>query len=954
MKRDELTSEGGVEMKRIEKIYLFVSGESKKLSKQEVASGRGVTTQEVADMFDIQRTNASKDLNELVKDGFLMKLEGRPVRYLESSLATHGAGHRSEKPKDNGVEHKEYSDIFQKIIGRKSSMKVPIEQAKASILYPPKGLNCLITGATGSGKTYFAHTMFEFAKSSGLIKGNQELVVFNCANYAHNSELLMSHLFGYAAGAFTGATKEKEGLIAKADGGMLFLDEVHRLPPEGQEMIFYFMDHGTYNRLGETTKEHRADVRIICATTEDATSYLLSTFVRRIPISIQLPSFEQRQTKEKIELVKLMVGIEAQRIQRKISLTEDVVKALIGSVTYGNVGQLKSNIQLICARSFLSHMDKEEILITLEDLTEEVKSGLSLLVNDRHFLAELAQELEPVMEVPANQNLLPQLVDAYELPYNLYEIIDEKAALLKDDGVDQESINQFIMTDINVHLKSFYKNHRLTFDIENKLAEIVEPKVIELTKRIYEVAKNKLNDTFQVNFIYAMSLHISSFLKRNQLEYHGEMSSNDSIRKMVEEYPEEYQVALEIKALILDVFQIEIPVEEVEYLTVLLVSLKKEKAVGRIGIVVAAHGNSTATSMVQVVKQLFGSDNLVAVDMPVEMKPRVALEEIINAVEVVDSGSGVILLVDMGSLGTFSEEIHRRTGVLVRTVDMVTTALVLEVARKTELLDTDLDVLFHSLKNFRGYGNAMSQEPDQPLLEPKKVEKRLKRGILAICASGQGTAQRMKGIIEKYLDEVDEKELEVLPISIVEMETAIKEIQKDYHLIAVTGIVDPKIGVEYIPMELLFSGEIKGILQELILDAENSFEPVVLDEKQAWKICEEYLRTNFTFINTEKVMPVFWTFSDRLTTKFLKESNYAFSINLVMHLGGMVERILKNDCLTVPEEFKNEFQANRFQQVKQVGEQIEEELLVTIPDEEMYYLVQILNNTLEHESEIEY
>ena len=100
---------------------------------------------------------------------------------------------------------------------------------------------------------------------------------------------------------------------------------------------------------------------------------------------------------------------------------------------------------------------------------------------------------------------------------------------------------------------------------------------------------------------------------------------------MVKEYPAEYEVALDIKALILDAYQIEIPLEEVEYLTVLLVSLKKEKPTGRIGIVVAAHGNSTATSMVQVVKQLFGSDNLVAVDMPVEMKPRVALEEIINS-----------------------------------------------------------------------------------------------------------------------------------------------------------------------------------------------------------------------------------------------------------------------------------------------------------------------------------
>lgn len=934
-------------MKRIEKIYLFVSKQSKALSREEVASGAGITTKEVAEAFGIQRTNASKDLNELVKDGLLAKIDGRPVRYLECGLVSQTKQSQLKKTPIPTRSKKEYVDIFQKVIGGNGSMKVPIEQAKAAILYPPRGLNCLITGATGSGKTHFAHIMFEFAKDRGLINGHEELVVFNCADYAHNSELLMSHLFGYAAGAFTGANKEKEGLIAKADGGMLFLDEIHRLPPEGQEMIFYFMDNGKYNRLGETAKERQADVRIICATTEDATSYLLSTFIRRIPISIQLPSFNQRQTKEKIDLVKLMVGIEAERIQRKISLTEDVVKALIGSVTYGNVGQLKSNIQLICARSFLSHMDKEEIVITLEDLTEEVKIGLSLLANNRQFLAELAQDLEPIMEVSPDQNLMLPLVDSYELPYNLYEIIDEKAALLKDDGVDQDSINQFIMTDINVHLKSFYKDHRLTFDIEKKLAEIVEQKVIDLTKKIYDVAKAKLNDSFQVNFIYAMSLHISSFLKRHQLDNQGEMNSNDSIRKMVKEYPTEYEVALDIKALILDAYQIEIPLEEVEYLTVLLVSLKKEKPTGRIGIVVAAHGNSTATSMVQVVKQLFGSDNLVAVDMPVEMKPRVALEEIINAVEQVNNGSGVILLVDMGSLGTFSEEIHRRTGILVRTVDMVTTALVLEVARKTELLDTDLDRLFHSLKNFSGYGNNLNQEPEQEVPQPNQS---LKKAIVAICASGQGTAQRMKDIIEKYLAEVGEKELEVLPISIVEMAAVLKKLQTNYQLIAVTGIVDPKIGVRYIPMELLFSGEAKSILQELVLDAEDIFEPVVLDDQQSWEICQDYLRTNFTFINAEKVMEPFWAFTQKLTEVFLGGlTNQAFTINMIMHLGGMVERIVRQDCLTVPEDQRSDYNLERFQQVKEIAKIVEEALLIKIPPEELYYLVQILNNTLETE-----
>ena len=150
-----------------------------------------------------------------------------------------------------------------------------------------------------------------------------------------------------------------------------------------------------------------------------------------------------------------MVAMEANRIQRKITLSEDVVKALLGSVSYGNVGQLKSNVQLICARGFMNHMMQEEIHITLNDLTEGIKAGLVQLSADRIKTTDISPYLEPEMVVTPNE--IDELIktDTYELPYNLYDIIGDKAALLKTEGLDQETINHFISTDINVHLKSF-------------------------------------------------------------------------------------------------------------------------------------------------------------------------------------------------------------------------------------------------------------------------------------------------------------------------------------------------------------------------------------------------------------------------------------------------------------------------------------------------------------------
>lgn len=933
----------------MDRIYMYVKEKTAHLTKAEY--DQGVTTQEIAEVLGIQRTNSSKDLNQLVREGKLIKTDGRPVRYIYQTLATHvkpAAKHVVSYKETPVSEEKntlqiDTKDIFAKIIGANGSMKNSVEQAKAAILYPPRGLNCLITGPTGSGKTYFAHAMYHFAKAHHVIDEETELIVFNCADYANNPELLMSHLFGYAKGAFTGADEEKMGIIDQADGGMLFLDEIHRLPPEGQEMIFYFMDHGTYSRLGETTKSHEANVRIVGATTEDPGSSLLETFVRRIPINIKLPAFEKRPANEKVDLVKIMISHEANRTQRKISLTEDVAKALIGSVTYGNIGQLKSNIQLVCARGFLNHMQSPEISITIDDLTEGIRSGLIQLASNRSAMAELSKILEPKITVAPNDTIMKIQSDSYELPYNLYDIIGDKAALLKSDGLDQEAINHFISTDINIHLKSFYKDHGFSFNADSKLAEFVDPKIIEVTNQIYVMVKRSLPYDFQQNFIYAMSLHISSFLKKINLG--EERHTNDNIREMAFDFPDEYAVAKEVRSYIETYFQVDIPESEDYYLTVLLVSLRANQASGRIGVVVAAHGNSTASSMVQVVQQLLDAENVRAVDMPLDMDPKTALDRIERNVQEVDEGSGVILLVDMGSLASFNSQIQRDTGIPVRTVDMVTTSLVLETVRKVSVLGTDLDMLHESLKNFRGYAEISSVEPVQ---ETKPIHK--KKAVLAICASGEGTAQRIKELIERAVNKRQETELEVLALSIVEVKEELSVIQKEYQIIATTGITDLNIQAPFIPLERFIDQNIEVILDQLLMESEmEETEFVSLDEETAKKTCVEFISENFIFINGSKLIDPMWQFSTQVSqTMGIGNEEYGFKINLVMHTAGMIERIIRNETLTVEEnELTNTMSDPLYNQLTASVVLLEDKIKVKVPIEEVYYLLRLVHNQLD-------
>ena len=937
--------------KRIEKIYEYIVEKERTapVANQNVS----VTTNEISEALHIQRSNASKDLNQLVREGRLIKLEGRPVGYMLAAkkVATskkYVPSYKEERqPRQVGeiqkvaADFNQSKDIFTRIIGMNGSMKNAGEQAKAAILYPPKGLNCLITGPTGSGKTFFAHAMFQFAQESQVISSDKEMIVFNCADYANNPELLMSHLFGYTKGAFTGANDEKLGVIDQADGSMLFLDEIHRLPPEGQEMIFYFMDHGTYSRLGETGKNHAADVRIIGATTEDPNSALLDTFVRRIPINIHLPSFDKRPANEKIDLVKVMVSHEASRIQRTISLTEDVIKALVGSVSFGNIGQLKSNVQLVCARGFLNHMQQPQIDITLDDVPEGIRSGLLVLANNRETAVELSQYLESKMIIQPNADVLDIQTDSYELPYNLYDIIGDKAALLKADGVDQEAINHFISTDINVHLKSFYKDHGFSFHAENKLSEFVDQKIIELTNQIYKMVHDRLGYDFQQNFIYAMSLHISSFLKKIQL---GETRhTNDNIREMVADYPDEFELAKEIRQFVGQWFQLAIPESEEYYLAVLLVSLRNSSSTGKIGVVVAAHGNSTATSMVDVVKQLLGVKQIMAVDMPLDMPPKVALEKMKHAVVTVNEGSGVLLLVDMGSLATFNTEIQRETGVFVRTIDMVTTPIVLEAVRKASVLGTSLEELHDSLENFRGYTNFEEQH------YPLKVA-HLPRGILAICTSGEGTAQQIKATIQEALQRKQISDIEVLTLSVLEVKEKVPQLQKKYDIIASTGVIDPGIPVPFISLEDFITQNTEELIDRLLVgDYLHQQHAIALESEEVKEVCLMYLEKSFTFLNPQKMIDPLWQFtSDVMSSWEISVDGKGFRINFLLHVAGLLERVLLNQPLTVEdEELQRMLVAQEYEQLHIHTVSLGRIFNLVIPSTEEYYLWTMIQRQIE-------
>ena len=336
----------------------------------------GLSAQGLAERFSVSRNLVSQYLNEAHGEGTVIKINTRPVYFLSKAALCERTKAEDLEPAYDSVEElmrdvtarKEKIVSFRKLVGHQESLKQCVEQCKAAITYPGIGLPILLQGQTGTGKSYIAQLTYEYSVEKGILDKKGSFVTVNCAEYANNPELFLTNLFGYKKGSYTGAEKDKAGLLALADGGVLFLDEIHALKPECQEKIFLFMDKGIYHMVGDNETWYSAKVRLIFATTEDPQKVLLKTLLRRIPILVQVPSLVDRSLQEKRELVHEIVTQESGKIARQVVFSELAYQTLVNHAYPGNVGELVNTIRASVAKAYLRDPAADPVELHLYDL----------------------------------------------------------------------------------------------------------------------------------------------------------------------------------------------------------------------------------------------------------------------------------------------------------------------------------------------------------------------------------------------------------------------------------------------------------------------------------------------------------------------------------------------------------------------------------------------------------
>jgi len=299
---------------------------------------------------------------------------------------------RKEKEKENtDKDLVQYAAGDHFLLGKSEAFRRLVETAE---MVAGTDASVFLTGESGSGKDVIAHYIHSHSR-----RRSRPLISVNCA--AIPEHLLESEMFGHVEGAFTGAVREKPGLLEVANGGALFLDELTEMPLPIQAKLLRVIQDGVVRRVGSTKTDAVVNVRFIAATNRDPVGAIRAgelrkdLFYRLRVVPLHVPPLRERREDIEVLATHFLQRFWQQHREQgaeRPTLSDAAMKTLIAARWQGNVRELRNVIEhmVVLARPG-SEIQASEIPF-LDDLamddTGETVIASSLFSLDYHTARE--------------------------------------------------------------------------------------------------------------------------------------------------------------------------------------------------------------------------------------------------------------------------------------------------------------------------------------------------------------------------------------------------------------------------------------------------------------------------------------------------------------------------------------------------------------------------------------
>ncbi|GEN48882.1 sigma 54-interacting transcriptional regulator [Ligilactobacillus pobuzihii] len=860
----------------------------------------GLTTVKLAKHEQIDRTVASRYLNQQVKQGKMCKINIRPVIFIKTNFSEIRQEYKSITEFQKHYLRLMKNSAFDEVIGSNGGLKKQVDQIKAALLYPDNGLPAIIFGESGTGKGHLVKKSYQYAINAGILLKAAPFIMINCAQYADNPELLSSILFGYVKGAFTGADKRKNGVLQGADGGILFLDEVHRLNAEGQEKLFNYMDNGFFSPLGDNNEKIYSSARLIFATTERRENFL-ETFLRRVPIVINMPTLEKRGPTEKRRLIEMFFLKESKKIQKNIVVSEHVLTKLSQHRYAANVGEAENIIKNMVALSYSKKANSNsEVLITIKDLPTAFLSNEKATHNIPSN-KKVVFDFRDKISVKNNQNRAAsrQIMDAWKYMHQM----DIHHVLERDKY-------EYIVNNLMNYL------YFSVLESEDILFKYIISEVRDILQLMQYGEKFYNNN----NLLYKISAYIYYLLEFSK-EIPETLKLSSKVRSL---FSKEYKFIQKIKPLMEKQFEIKITDLDIIWLSIMIA--REDLPVDIIPAVIMAHGYATASSIADTCNGILKYP----VYQSIDMLPSASSEEMVNSLRNIigelSPTNGLVILIDMGSLTQTIDKIKRFFSYPVLVVNKVSTPVALEVGNYLQQ-HIELRRINQLIGNTR-----VESTFHKPLKNTRNV-------IVTTCMTGMGTAEQIGNLLRESFSGIID--VEVLPFEFYRVNEDINKIVTDgANVICIVGIDDPQVeGIPYLGLEDIISGEKIDDLKKILLNVATAENVNVAEHKMVKNFSLSRVMGSLTILSPEKVLSVIEGFLNNTAQELGESISNKNQIALYVHIASMIERLVRNQGI---KQYQGDnsliVKDDVYSVLKKKLSVIEDEFLISVTDAEIAYI----------------
>ena len=710
-----------------ERVYEFITTYSLEYEHDEYPR---FTTNFLSQKLNMQRTNLSSILNQLVNEGKLIKQKGRPVMYQYINLS------------------EEAEEVFKRLIGYDQSLKDAVAGAKATILYPKGKPSILITAQRGCGAHYFAETVFEFAVKSGVVKNREALLVFDCKAYQENPDYRQKLLFG---------TEDEVGILNQSEDGMLFINHIDMLPAYERRRLL-------------STKERGI---LICRTDLSVNQEIYHSLQERTDFEIKLPNLNERSMEERFQLIQCFLYDEIKNIGKNLEMDSNILSALLLYESYDNVTGLKKDIHTGCVNCYARKGSSKNkfIEILLSDFPTYVRKGLIYSKTHKEELEELVSE--QYVYAFTHSTMLKKQAQKSEEKRDIYQSIDDRKKKYKKQEIEEEEIDTYVSVALKEDFQKYY--NELSGKISNRsmLENIIANKMIEHV----DLFLKKAEETFQIKYdekiMCALCLHMNSALIRNESK---QRVSNEEIVQMTVSYPQEYQLAQEFILETEEVFHTRLNVDEIVFVMMFLLEervTKKQQVVT----LIAMHGDHSAQEVVKTVNILSNENNTYAFNLPLDQNMKEAYEDFKKEIIRIDQGKGIILIYDMGSLRTMAESIAAETNIDIRFVESPITLIGVACSNKASEEKGIEEIYGYLQENFKTAAYSRNYDGSNK--------------IVVITSKSETEAEKIQRFINENMSWNDVKIRRIVAANEGQLYSMIDSIAEEGEIVGIVGDYDP-------------------------------------------------------------------------------------------------------------------------------------------------------------------